>query len=455
MYCRSFPSALVLAGALSFGLGFAACGAGPGAPPPHPPSPQPADAAPPPVPPVEPDAGSAPAPPPPPSPPPPADGPVASDAAAGAPDLRPGGADAGAGLGCAVDPQRIFADVRHLASPELRGRKPGDPGNELAVQFTEKQFAAAGLAPAGRRAAASARPSVPRRRHHPQRGRGARGQRLHAGQAGGHRRRATSITWASTATARSTTAPTTTPRARRMVMELARLFKLCGVRPKRTMLFVEWNAEEMGLIGSRAYVANAASFRWPTPSPSTTSTWSARATAAARWSSAATTTRNAWMTELLRAATAAAKLPHVIQIVPQKLASDHAPFVEKGVPSLFAFLPPRSPPRLSHPGRRHRQHPPLPPSASCSGPPCARWPWATRTPWSSYSHRSREGRPTSAPASRPSPAGCDHDGADAELSDPGDDAPRPVSATVTARGLTGLEGPGLPAAWAFGVTRRR
>jgi hypothetical protein len=250
----------------------------------------------------------------------------------------PGPAPTPPGAVCAVDPQRIFADIAHLASPELRGRKPGDSGNELSVQFAEKQFTAAGLAPAGDqqsfRQAFTFRAGATT---HNVLGVLAGSDPVLAKQViivGAHIdhlgvNRDGAINYGADDNASGAA----------LVMELARLFKLCGVRPKRTVLFVEFNAEEMGLIGSRHYV-DAPVF----PLADTIAMFNFDMVGAGSGTGAlifgGTDTRNAWMTELLRKTAAAEKLAHVIETVPQKLASDHAPFVEKGVPSLFAFSRP-------------------------------------------------------------------------------------------------------------------
>ncbi len=43
-----------------------------------------------------------------------------------------------------------------------------------------------------------------------------------------------------------------------VLLEIARLWQQRGYRPRRTVLFAAWNAEEMGLLGSRYYVSNPA-----------------------------------------------------------------------------------------------------------------------------------------------------------------------------------------------------
>jgi len=45
----------------------------------------------------------------------------------------------------AIDPQRYLAEVKYLASPELKGRGTGAPGLEKAADYIARQFQAAGL----------------------------------------------------------------------------------------------------------------------------------------------------------------------------------------------------------------------------------------------------------------------------------------------------------------------
>jgi Zn-dependent M28 family amino/carboxypeptidase len=49
---------------------------------------------------------------------------------------------------------------------------------------------------------------------------------------------------------------------------------------------------------------------------------------------------NRWLTDLMINAADQAGLTHVIELVPQKLASDHAPFVERGIPICWGFSRP-------------------------------------------------------------------------------------------------------------------
>src|SRR5258708_7986276 len=48
-----------------------------------------------------------------------------------------------------IDPEKIRAHVRFLASDLLEGRGPGTRGAELAAEYIATQFALAGLKPAG------------------------------------------------------------------------------------------------------------------------------------------------------------------------------------------------------------------------------------------------------------------------------------------------------------------
>jgi len=52
-------------------------------------------------------------------------------------------------LECEVDPERLYDDVDFFASEQCEGRKPGEPGNELALQRAETLFEEVRLEPAG------------------------------------------------------------------------------------------------------------------------------------------------------------------------------------------------------------------------------------------------------------------------------------------------------------------
>ena len=62
------------------------------------------------------------------------------------------------------------------------------------------------------------------------------------------------------------------------IMEAARILSKMGVRPKRTIRFALWGAEEQGLLGSLAYVESHLATRPPAPadSPSPTFGWANR-----------------------------------------------------------------------------------------------------------------------------------------------------------------------------------
>jgi Zn-dependent M28 family amino/carboxypeptidase len=59
------------------------------------------------------------------------------------------GAGAGSAPASAIDPARMAADVRTLASDEFLGRGPATPGEEKTVAYVAEQMRAAGLQPGG------------------------------------------------------------------------------------------------------------------------------------------------------------------------------------------------------------------------------------------------------------------------------------------------------------------
>src|SRR5215213_10735708 len=59
------------------------------------------------------------------------------------------GAGAGSAPASAIDPARMAADVRTLASDEFLGRGPATPGEEKTVAYIAEQMRAAGLQPGG------------------------------------------------------------------------------------------------------------------------------------------------------------------------------------------------------------------------------------------------------------------------------------------------------------------
>ena len=44
-----------------------------------------------------------------------------------------------------VDEKFIYKDMMYLASDELKGRKTGEPGNELAAKYITEEFKKAGV----------------------------------------------------------------------------------------------------------------------------------------------------------------------------------------------------------------------------------------------------------------------------------------------------------------------
>ncbi len=260
-----------------------------------------------------------------------------------------GGGTAGTGgapIACAVQPSRIFDDVEYFASDACRGRYPGDQGSELALARAEAAFKAAGLAPAGDQG--SYRQAFPFncssafcKKDPSGMAENVLGKLVgtdpqlkdevivigahidHLGVDGGQIYRGADDNASGAA----------------VVLELARMFARCGIAPKRTLLFAEWNGEEMGLLGSKYYVAH------PTlPLEDTIAAYNFDMVGGGDGSGVllfgGNDEANRWLTDLMINAAKAAGLPHVIQLVPQKLASDHAPFVQAGIPICWGFSRP-------------------------------------------------------------------------------------------------------------------
>ena len=276
-------------------------------------------------------------------------GDASADGRGSAPD-RPGGADAfdaPTAVACTTNPMKIYDDIAYLASPELRGRKPGDVGNRLSVEYAEKAFEAAGLLPAGTagtyRQTFNAKGVMADNVLGKIVGVDARlGKEVivvgaHIDHLGVNRDG--TINYGADDNASGSA----------IVIELARMFDRCDVRPKRTILFAEFNAEEMGIIGSRFYVDN------PTlPIADTIAMYNFDMVGSGDGTGVllfgGNDPANRWMTDLMISAAKLDKLTHVIQVVPQKLASDHAPFVAKGIPITWGFSRPDPHPGYHLPG---------------------------------------------------------------------------------------------------------
>lgn len=163
-----------------------------------------------------------------------------------------------------IDEEGLKAHVGFLASDELEGRAAGFPGNERAVDYLVKELASYGLAPAGdgggyaqEFAFGTQEPRKARNvialwegadetlkkeyvtigAHLDHVGRA--GQRVR-GQSGGPKE-GDEIWNGADDNASGTSA----------LLAIARAFSKSGVRPRRSVLFFWWNAEEAGLVGSR------------------------------------------------------------------------------------------------------------------------------------------------------------------------------------------------------------
>jgi hypothetical protein len=120
------------------------------------------------------------------------------------------------------------------------------------------------------------------------------------------------------------------------VLELARAVASSATRPKRTLLFALWNAEEMGLVGSCHYVHVDPRL----PLASTVAAFSVDMVGAGTpglelWGGQ----DHPWMPQLVARGAAALGLPWSVFSRPALLASDHACFLEEGVPGFLASTP--------------------------------------------------------------------------------------------------------------------
>jgi hypothetical protein len=248
---------------------------------------------------------------------------------------------------CEVNPQRIYDDIAYLASDELRGREPGDVGIDLAIAYAEKAFKAAGLSPAGdqgayQQAFAFTCQSAYCADHPKGVMQNVLGKidgsdpKLAADVVvvGGH------IDHVGIDAANEVChGADDNASGAAMVMEMARMFAQCGLAPKRTILFAEWNGEEMGIAGSNWYVAH------PTlPIARTIAAYNFDMVGSGDGTGillfGGSDTANKWLTDLLVNAAKAKGYTHVIEMVPQKLATDHAPFAKKGISTCWGFARP-------------------------------------------------------------------------------------------------------------------
>jgi hypothetical protein len=247
-----------------------------------------------------------------------------------------GGGAPGDTLGCQLDHERIFDDVAYLASAEMRGREVGDVGNALAVDFAEEQFQQAGLLPGG--VGETYRQSFEFDSgkwadnvlglivgSDPSLGNeviivGAHIDHLGIQDEG--------IFYGADDNASGAA----------IIMEFARMFDRCDITAKRSVLFVEWNAEEEGegMLGSTYYTEN------PTfPLEDIVAVYNLDMVGVGDGSGVtlfqADDQNNVFLTELMEKAAAQAGLSYVIERVPSewRAFSDQKPFGDRGIPFCF------------------------------------------------------------------------------------------------------------------------
>ncbi|MBI4917493.1 MAG: M20/M25/M40 family metallo-hydrolase [Acidobacteria bacterium] len=119
-------------------------------------------------------------------------------------------------------------------------------------------------------------------------------------------------------------------------LELARSVVECGVAPARTLVFMLFNAEEAGLIGSCYYVENPAY-----PIGDVAAMFSLDMVGAGDGTGlilyGATESRLRWLADLMEGASAEAGLTYEVQRADPWDVSDHACFYYAGAPAVFAF----------------------------------------------------------------------------------------------------------------------
>jgi hypothetical protein len=121
-----------------------------------------------------------------------------------------------------------------------------------------------------------------------------------------------------------------------VLMELARAAVLSGLKPKRTLLFAAFNAEEEGLLGSCYYVSK------PTlPIATTKAMFSVDMVGAGDGSGlilyGATVPAFAWLAELMEASAVKNALNYDLELLEPLGASDDVCFQQAGVPALLAL----------------------------------------------------------------------------------------------------------------------
>ena len=122
-----------------------------------------------------------------------------------------------------------------------------------------------------------------------------------------------------------------------VMLELARAAMESGLKPARTLMFAAYNAEELGLLGSCYYVKTNPPFR-----PSSTKVMISvdmmglgKGTGLDLYGS--TDKDKSWIAKVMAGSSAAMGMSYAVTPVDPLLASDHACFVQAGIPAVMAF----------------------------------------------------------------------------------------------------------------------
>jgi aminopeptidase YwaD len=169
-----------------------------------------------------------------------------------------------------ADSARVRADIEHLASDALEGRGTGTPGNDSAAAFAARRYAALGLRPLSpgylqrftARSAMAAHSGAPAElatqnivAFLPGRDPALRGQTILIGAHIDHLGRSTAGALDPDARDAIRNGADDNASGTAVVLELARLLR--ATPPRRSVLFVNFSGEELGLLGSQYFVQHS------------------------------------------------------------------------------------------------------------------------------------------------------------------------------------------------------